>query len=299
MTLLCRPEPVAHVIEVGHSKDLLIKESTAIRVSSGDTSTAVDVRLDGKFKAVLLGRDGAVPDRYNFEASSALTVSHCSDHASMLLPRAGNWYVVVMLLPTSSDCDKRVFPVRGVVSVERSTSPQVEPVLQLWELPKLVPPQRSWTALPPGLIALDGPVEVDGCGAVYWTASAWEPESWFDLEAAPGGSRRLIDATFLASPADCATRIRVAGSGLGIPAVAAGPLALLLWGYLRVRAGTRGNPRPGVARGGGASYAAVAPDELDDLDYPEVDCFLEEQEPYLELGALEACRHGPKITQKA
>ena len=29
-------------------------------------STAVDVRLDGKFKAVLLGRDGAVPDRFDF-----------------------------------------------------------------------------------------------------------------------------------------------------------------------------------------------------------------------------------------
>jgi len=81
-----------------------------------------------------------------------------------------------------------------------------------------------------------------------------------------------------------ATRIRVAGSGLGIPAVAAGPLALLLWGYLRVRAGKRGNPRPSVACGGGASYAAVraedAPDELDDLDYPEaLHCFLRSRKP--------------------
>jgi hypothetical protein len=38
MTLLCRAEPIAHVIEVGHSKDLVIKENTAIRVSTRDSS---------------------------------------------------------------------------------------------------------------------------------------------------------------------------------------------------------------------------------------------------------------------
>jgi hypothetical protein len=264
MTLLCRADPPAHAVPVGHSQDLRIQKKTVIQVTTPEASTAVDLQLDGKFKAVLLGRDGAVPDRYNFEASSPLTVSRCSDRASMLLPHAGTWYVVVMFLPSSPECDEPALPVRGVVSVEASTSPVVEPVLQLWELPRLLPPQRdSWTALPPGLIALDGPVEVEGCGAVFWTASAWEPASWLDLNAAPGGTRRLIDATYLASKGDCATRIRAARPGVGISAAAAGPLALLLWTYLWWQ---RGRARPQ-----GPAYAVAAQEEpSEELEFRDV-----------------------------
>jgi hypothetical protein len=114
---------------------------------------------------------------------------------------------------------------------------------------------------------LDGPVEVDGCGAVFWTSSAWEPASWLDLEVAPGGTRRLIDATYLASQADCATRIRAAGLrsrlGMEIPALAAAPLALLLWGYLWWLR------RRGKVEG--PAYAAAAQDEPSpELEVPEI-----------------------------